>query len=83
MHSMARTPITRRWTQEETERLKELLASGTTPLAAAIKLRRRCSSVKRKIFEINNPATKKTPGGRAIPSVRQSAGVVRKVMAHD
>jgi hypothetical protein len=60
---MARTPLTRPWTSEETEKLKELLASGATPLTASLKLRRKFNSVKKKIWEIRNPGHRDGPQG--------------------
>jgi hypothetical protein len=78
---MTRTPLTRRWTPKEAELLKEMLASGATPLTAAVKLRRRCSSVKRKIYEINRIGKKETSAGRSAPSPRKSDGIVRNVLA--
>jgi hypothetical protein len=49
---MARKPLTRHWTPEETERLKMLFGSGATPLTAALKLRRTLGGITTKISEI-------------------------------
>jgi len=49
---MARTPLTRPWTDEEIAALREMQASGATPLAMALKLRRKCSGVRSKIAKI-------------------------------
>jgi hypothetical protein len=67
---MARTPLTRRWTAEEIERLKEQVACGATPVRVALKLRRRVNSIRTKISEIRNPGHRDAPqrpgNGRAL-----------------
>jgi hypothetical protein len=52
---MARTPLTRPWTEKEIAELERRLESGATPLTAALKLRRRVLGVRSKIRNLKRP----------------------------
>jgi hypothetical protein len=64
---MARTPLTQHWTEQEIAMLRAMLASGVNPRAAALKLRRKFSSVRRKISQIQagDQETTQQSSGRA------------------
>src|ERR1700760_1275751 len=51
--SMARTPLTHPWTDQEIATLRVMLATGVSPRTAALKLRRKLSGVRRKIAQIH------------------------------
>ena len=63
---MARTLLSRPWTKEEIAELMRLLDSGATPLAVALKLRRRVTGVRAKIRKLQS-------GGRKQMRLRSTA----------
>jgi hypothetical protein len=66
----ARKPLTRHWTPEETKKLEQLLASGVTPRAAALKLQRRFHAIKAKIRKLGLPQGNR--GTSPSPAIDQS-----------
>jgi hypothetical protein len=50
---MARTPLTRPWTDEEITSLRQMLASGANARAVALKLRRNVNGVRSKIAKLH------------------------------
>jgi hypothetical protein len=71
---MARTPLTRPWTEEEIAELERLLELGATPLAVALKLRRTVTGVRSKIRKLQSGGQKQTrPRSTARPTESETA----------
>jgi hypothetical protein len=50
---MARTPLTRPWTDEEIKSLRQMLASGANARTVAVKLRRNVNGIRSKIAKLH------------------------------
>jgi hypothetical protein len=72
---MARTPLTHPWTDQEIATLRVMLASGVSPRAAALKLKRKLNGVRRKISQIQagDQATARQRSSRARKPDKPSA----------